>query len=352
MEKVLIVGANGYFGSELIKFLKDKNIYCEGTDINYFKDCDIFKTKKFKIKELCASKLTESYLKKFTSIIGFAGYSNNPVFKKEEKNFHKKEFRYLKRIAKTCKKYSIKFIFPSSCSLYGASKTKKLINEKGALNPITHYSKNKKEVEKYLIRISNNKFRPIIMRFSTLYGLSQKMRFDIVINMFCGCAVSTKKIELNSDGKVYRPFIEISDACNAIYKVIKNNKKFDNQIFNIGSNEDNIKILSVAKMIKNKVKNSKIIFLKKEKKLVSDNIIKKGKDKRNYKVNFSSFKRTFSYKTKYNLDKGISKLIKDLKKIKLNEQTFNSTKFYRLQYLENLYNKKFINKKMEFLIKN
>ena len=168
---------------------------------------------------------------------------------------------YLKRIAKICKRYSIKFIFPSSCSLYGASKTKKLINEKGELNPITHYSKNKKEVEKYLIKISNDKFRPIIMRFSTLYGLSQKMRFDIVINMFCGSAISTKKkIELNSDGKVYRPFIEISDACNAVYKVIKSNKKFNNQIFNIGSNVDNFKILNVAKMIKNKVKNSRIIF--------------------------------------------------------------------------------------------
>ena len=93
------------------------------------------------------------------------------------------------------------------------------------------------------------------MRFSTLYGLSQKMRFDIVINMFCGSAISTKKIELNSDGKVYRPFIEISDACNAVYKVIKSNKKFNNQIFIIGSNVDNFKILNVAKMIKNKVKN-------------------------------------------------------------------------------------------------
>lgn len=350
MEKVLIVGSNGYFGSELIKFLKTKNIYCEGTDINYFKNCNIFKTKKIIIRETCASKLSEDYLKKFTSIIGFAGYSNNPVFKKEEKNFHKKELIYLKRIAKICKRYSIKFIFPSSCSLYGASKTKKLINEKGELNPITHYSKNKKEVEKYLIKISNDKFRPIIMRFSTLYGLSQKMRFDIVINMFCGSAISTKKIELNSDGKVYRPFIEISDACNAVYKVIKSNKKFNNQIFNIGSNVDNFKILNVAKMIKNKVKNSRIIFLKKEKKLVSDNIIKRGKDKRDYKVNFSSFEKTFSYKTKYNLDKGISKLIRDLKKIKLNKKTFNSTKFYRLQYLEDLYNKKIIDRKMKFLI--
>ena len=112
------------------------------------------------------------------------------LYLKKEKNFHDKEFKYLKKIAKISKKNSINFIFPSSCSLYGASKSKKLINEN---DPITHYSKNKLKVEKFLLNISNNKFKPIILRFSTLYGLSQKMRFDIVINMFCGSAITSKK---------------------------------------------------------------------------------------------------------------------------------------------------------------
>ena len=351
MEKILIIGANGYFGSTLLKFLNYKKVYCEGVDINYFKKCNIFKKKNEKVLNICASRLTESYLKKFTTIIGFAGYSNNPVFKKEKKNFHDKEYKYLKKIAKISKKNSINFIFPSSCSLYGASKSKKLINENGKLNPITHYSKNKRKVEKFLLNISNNKFKPIILRFSTLYGLSQKMRFDIVINMFCGSVISSKKIELNSDGKAYRPFLEITDACNAIYKVIKNKKKLRNQVFNVGSNSDNFKILDVAKIIQKKVKYSKIHFLQKEKRLISDNVIKRGKDKRNYKVNFNRFKTTFSYKANFNLDKGITKLVNDLKKINLNTKNFNSIKFYRLQYLEFLYKNRIIDKNMEFIKK-
>ncbi len=177
------------------------------------------------------------------------------------------------------------------------------------------------------------------------------MRFDIVINMFCGSAITSKKIELNSDGKVYRPFLEITDACNAIYKVIKNKKKIRNQVFNVGSNSDNFKILDVAKIIQKKVKYSKINFLQKEKKLVSDNIIKRGKDKRNYKVNFKRFKTTFSYKAKFNLDKGITKLLGDLKKINLNTKNFNSIKFYRLQYLEFLYKSRILDKNMEFIKK-
>ena len=122
-------------------------------------------------------------------------------------------------------------------------------------------------------------------------------------------------------------------------------------MFNVGSNSDNFKILDVAKIIQKKVKYSKIHFLQKEKKLVSDNVIKKGKDKRNYKVNFNRFKTTFSYKANFNLDKGITKLLNDLKKIKLNTKNFNSIKFYRLQYLEFLFKSRILDKNMEFIKK-
>jgi len=162
---------------------------------------------------------------------------------------------------------NIKYIFASSGSLYGASSTNKICNEKSKLNPITHYSKNKRKIEKFLIKISNKKFKPIILRFATLYGLSQKMRFDIVINMFCGSALSLKKIELNSDGKVNRPFLEITDACKAIYKVIKNKDIYNQQIFNVGSNTDNYKIINIAKIIQKKISNLKIVFLKKKRNL-------------------------------------------------------------------------------------
>ena len=223
----------------------------------------IYLKKNYKTLKLCSSLLDEEYLKNFDTIIPLAGYSNNPIFKKKEKEFHRKEFDYLTKIAKICKKNKINYIFPSSCSLYGKSDIGKKLDENSKINPITHYSLNKRNVEKFLIKISDKNFKPTILRFSTLYGLSQKMRFDIVINMFCGSAVAQNRIELNSDGKVFRPFIEISDACKAIYKVIKKNKNFKGQIFNVGSNSDNYRILDIAKIVKKNFKNTKIIFLKK-----------------------------------------------------------------------------------------
>ncbi len=348
MKKILLVGAAGYFGSKLQECLINEKINFEITDINYFKNCTIAKKKEKKISSKCASKLSENYLKNFSTIIGFAGYSNNPTFKKNEKKFHDKEYKYLTRIAKICKKNSINFIFPSSCSVYGASEKKTYLKENEKTNPITHYSKNKIKIEKYLLKISNNGYRPIIMRFATLYGLSNKMRFDLVINMFCGSAITTKKIELNSDGKVNRPFIEISDACNAIYKVIKNKKKVKHQIYNVGSKIDNFQIMDIAKLIQKKIKNSKIIFLKKEKKLVSDNLIKNGKDKRNYKVDFERFSKTFKFKPKYRVEEGIDKLVSDLKKLELTKKKFYSVKYYRLQYLQELYKKNKIDKYLNY----
>ena len=349
MDKILLVGAAGYFGSKLQEYLIKKGINFEVADINYFEKCIIFKKNREKILNRCASKLNEDYLKEFNIIIGFAGYSNNPIFKKSEKKYHNKEYKYLTRIAKICKKYSINFIFPSSCSVYGASKKKTFLKESEIPNPITHYSKNKIKIEKYLLKISNNNFKPIIMRFATIYGLSRKMRFDLVINMFCGSAITTKKIELNSNGKVNRPFLEISDACSAIYKVLKNKKKIKGQIYNIGSNKDNFQIIDVARMVQKRVKNSKIIFLKSEKKFVSDNLIKNGKDKRNYKINFEKFSKTFNFKTKYKLQNGIKKLVSDLKRLKLNKKKFYSVKFYRLQYLQELYKKNKVDKNLNFI---
>ena len=339
MDNVLIIGGNGYFGSVLADYLRENNIKCDVSDINYFKKCNLFKKKENKIHQSCASKLKDKYLKDYNIIIALAGYSNNPIFKKNEKIFHDKEYKYLTNIAKISKKMNIKYIFASSCSLYGASSTNKTCNEKSKLNPITHYSKNKRKIEKFLIKISNKKFKPIILRFATLYGLSQKMRFDIVINMFCGSALSLKKIELNSDGKVNRPFLEILDACKAIYKVIKNNDIYNQQIFNVGSNTDNYKIINIAKIIQKKIPNLKIVFLKKKKKLISDDIIKNNKDKRNYKVNFDKFSKIFKFKPNYTIEKGINKLILDLKKLKIDKKTFNSVKFYRLQYLQKNYEK-------------
>ena len=108
----------------------------------------------------------------------------------------------------------MKFIWPSSCSVYGKT-FEKSVNEKSKINPLTYYSKNKIKIEKFLKKISNKGFRPIILRLSTIFGFSNALRLDLVTNMMMMMAIEKKKIILNSDGKALRPHVSL----NAIKKL-------------------------------------------------------------------------------------------------------------------------------------
>ena len=210
------------------------------------------------------------------------------------------------------------------------------------MSPLTEYSKNKIEIEKKLHKITNKDFKPIILRLATVYGISPRIRFDVVINMLCGMIVSSNQIKLNSNGLAWRPHVNILDVIKVIVKffdyTIKTNQK---NIFNIGSNDNNYRIIDVAKIIKKIKPSSKIIFLHREAKkskdnLISDKKIQDGVDKRSYKVSFKRINSLFKDFKFINLDKGIKILIKELIKYKLNNKKFSSVNFYRLQKLDQI----------------
>lgn len=131
----------------------------------------------------------------------------------------------------------------------------------------------------------------------------------------------------------------------------KNDKK--TLILNVGRNDNNLKIIDIAKIIRNLIKDSKIIFLDKKKlnksNLILDRKIQDGKDNRTYKVSFNKINRKFvNYNCRYTVLKGIKKMIKELKKYKLNKKIFYNKKFYRLQYLEYLYKKNLIDNSLKW----
>ena len=343
-KKILIIGNNGYLGSYLSLYLNKKNYFCRGIDINYFLNCKLYKEKNLITKKKNASKIKEIDIKKFDVVIMLAAFSNDPFRKLKPSKFYNPSEKYTLKIAKFCKKYKIKFIFPSSCSVYGYGN--KIFNENSKLNPLTYYSKNKVSIEKKLLKIGNKNFKPIILRLATVFGVSSRMRFDIVLNMFCGMAISQKKIFLNSNGLSWRPNIHIIDVCKSIKYFIENDHiKHKNLIFNFEINENNKKVLDLANKVKNKIKKCKIHFLNKSgNSIFLDKKIQDGVDKRSYIVSFNKIKKlTPPLKLDYTLEKGIKKTIKDLKKIKLDKKKFTSIKFYRLQMYKKLFKNKSFN---------
>lgn len=294
-------------------------------------------------------------MKGFDVCIQLAAISNDPVGNLDEAAMYAPTREYALKIAKFCRDLGIQFIFPSSCSVYGAANGKQLLTEEGTTNPQTGYSLNKLEIEQGLSKLSDSSFSPIALRFGTVFGMSPRIRFDLVINMLCGMSLASSKIILNSDGQAWRPHLYIEDACEAIRCSIENGSNFKGlQIFNVGRDDNNLKIIDVAKLIKSLNPESELSFIASESKkeeisLISDRKIQDGNDTRTYKVSFEKVhKELEGFKCNWNVKDGVKKLLDDLRNIELNESTFFSNEFYRLQKIENLYEKGKIDKNLNW----
>jgi len=336
-KKVLILGSEGYIGSELCNYLKkDKNIILTKIDNKLYFNNSIKQNNNFINKDLRF--LSNEYISKFDVIIMLAGLSNNPIDNLFPEKAYNVVYKYTQRIALLCKKYKIKFIWPSSCSVYGNSLSKS-VNENSTTNPLTYYSKNKIKIENFLKKISDKKFHPIILRISTVFGFSNSLRLDTVTNMLMMMAIENKEIILNSDGSALRPLVSLNGVVKAFYYAIFfKSKKME--IINVGTNSNNFSILKLAKKIsklnKNiKIKiNSKNIFFK-------DSLVNK-KDSRSYKVNFNKIKKKFP-KFSDNVNHELKNLQNKLKKYK-EKKILKNRKFYRLKQISFYLRRKRISK--------
>jgi len=230
-----------------------------------------------------------------------------------------------------------------------------MLNENSQTNPQTPYSLNKIEIENDLKQMSDNDFHPTMLRLATVFGISPRIRFDIVINMLVGMAFTTKKIILNSDGMSWRPNVHISDVCNAFRSAIENEKMNEPLVLNIGSNRSNFRIIDLANLIKNNIEGCTINFLKSnpeldKSELIRDRKINDGVDKRTYKVDFTKVEVDYKqFKCKISVEDGIKNIVEYFKKINLTENQFKNKKFYRLQKLEELYEGKKINDELKWI---
>jgi len=345
MKKVLVTGSLGYIGSVLVPYLSERNFECIGYDTGFFKDCYLYPPAEQKTVLKDARDFHRDDLKGGVAVVHLAAMSNDPLMSLPAETFYDPVRRYSLDIASMCKALGVKFIFASSCSVYGKA-GEGMLTENSEANPQTPYSLNKLQIENSLREISDSNFSPIILRFATAFGLSPRMRFDIVINMLAGMAFTTGKIILNSDGKAWRPFIHVKDMCQAIRHAIDYENTLGSPlILNAGDDRDNHRIIDVAETVKNEVPGCEIVFMQNIKEssppedleLVRDRKVQDGADTRTYKVSFEKIKKALKgFRCDWPAQKGIQEMIDGFKNIKLTEEQFNSINFYRLQRMEHL----------------
>jgi len=352
MKKILVTGSLGYIGSVLVPYLNENNFDCVGCDTGFFRDCMLYQPKEQRTIFKDVRYITKDDLKGINTVIHLAGISNDPFGNLSAEKVYNPTRVYTIKLAKICKEMGVRFIFASSCSVYGKGHTE-LLTEDSKTYPQTPYSLNKLHIEKDLEKITDKNFSPIILRFATVFGPSPRMRFDLFINMFIGMIITTNKIILNSNGNAWRPNIYILDLLKAIRYAVEYEFLDANPIIlNVGDSSNNYRIIDIAEMITKMIQGSKIKFLFKEKditssteqnELIRDKKIQDGVDKRTYQVSFERVKTVFKgFKCDWTVEKGTESMIKIFKNLNLTEKQFKSINFYRLQKYEYLSKKNYI----------
>jgi nucleoside-diphosphate-sugar epimerase len=203
--------------------------------------------------------------------------------------------------------YGIKrFIYASSCSVYGA--TEQVVDEKSDLNPVSLYARAKVGCERALAELGED-FNPVILRLSTVFGLSYRPRFDLVVNLLTGQAVSGSDITIFG-GTQYRPFVHVTDVARAILRCLEAPLHLvKGQTFNVGSDTQNHSLRDVGKMIYGLVPESKRVRYD------------PGEDRRNYRVSFAKIRDQLGFECKVGLERGIRGLAQALRSGEIGDYT-------------------------------
>ncbi len=249
MKRILVTGSSGYLGSVLTQALADSGYDVIGYDAGFFKDSLLYSLPATKTIFRDARDIAQEDLRGVDVVVHLAGISNDPMGKLDAARVYDPTRYYSLKIAEMCKKLGVRFVFASSCSIYGIGGDERL-SESSRTNPQTFYSLNKQQIEEDLRSISDQNFSPIALRLATVFGLSPRIRFDVVINMLTGMAVADGVIVLNSDGKAWRPNLHIKDVCRSVMRAIElDYQGGDLLVLNVGSDANNLQIIDVASII-------------------------------------------------------------------------------------------------------
>lgn len=325
-KNVLIIGGAGYLGSVLSRLLLRHKCNVRVLDNLTYGHSGIealFSDKNFQlIKGDCRNigDLVDA-IKNVDAVIHLAAIVGDPACSLDPEETIEINYLATKAIAETCKFNQInKFLFASSCSVYGASLTPQdRLGENAPVNPVSLYAQTKLRSEEGLLSIRDDNFMPTIFRFATLYGVSPRMRFDLVINTLTSKAVIDKKITIFG-GKQFRPFINVADAAGACLQwLVSPIMAGGGEIFNVGANNQNYQIKDIGMIIKTVLPKTKI------------EIQKNADDIRDYNISFNKIRKILNFKAK----KTIKTSVREIKNFILKENIYNinNTKYSNYRFL-------------------
>jgi nucleoside-diphosphate-sugar epimerase len=327
--KVLVTGTDGYIGTILAPYLMDRGHDVTGVDTGFHRIGWLYNGVKATPKSITKDirNLTEDDLRGYEAIIHLAELSNDPVGQLAPNITFDINHKGTINLAQKAKKVGVKrFVYFSSCSVYGASATE-ASDENGKTNPLTAYAECKLLVERDMKPLAEPaRFIPTFLRNATAYGASPRQRFDLVVNNLCGHAWCSKLIKMDSDGTPWRPFVHILDISQAAACTLEAPEKVVfNETFNVGNNESNYQVKDIARIVAETFPGCEL------------QLGTRGDDKRDYRVNFDKINSKLpGFKCKWNVKKGSEQLLRIFQQIQMPKDLFESPAHTRLKRIKQL----------------
>lgn len=341
MARVLVTGSLGYIGSVLTPFLEEAGHQVRGIDTGFFAGGLLYAPSSVDVRMDDVRDLRPDDLDDVDAVVHLAGISNDPIGALDVARVYDPTRVYSRDIAAWCKARGVKFIFASSCSIYGLG-SPDLMTEDSTPTPQTGYSVNKLQIEQDLQDLSDASFSPIALRFATIFGRSPRLRFDVVVNMLTGMAVADGRVVLNSNGQAWRPNLHILDACEAIRRAIELDYRDGRLlVLNVGDEAANLRVLDLARIVQ-QATGADLKFLADNPELDADGLIRdrkvSGADTRTYRVSFERIRSAMpGFRCAWSVERGVADMVELFRALPLDAARFRQRECYRLQQLEHLH---------------
>ncbi len=327
--RILVAGDRGYIGAVLAPFLRAAGHEVEGLDLGLYEGCDLGPgPEDIGMRPLCDIRDVEpAQLAGYDAVACLAALSNDPLGHLNPAATHSVNLDGTLWLARAAKQAGVeRFLFASSCSLYGAAGSRG-VAEDADLFPVTPYGETKVVAERELSRLADDTFSPTYLRNATAYGASPRLRLDIVVNNLTAVAMTTGQVRLESDGSPWRPLVHIEDISRAFLAALEAPRELvHDEAFNVGRSEDNVQVRDIAEMVRDVVPGSNVSF--------ADGA---GPDLRNYRVDFSKLAETFpDLCLGWNVRQGIDELVGAYAKHAMTYDDFSSSRFVRLRRIREL----------------
>jgi nucleoside-diphosphate-sugar epimerase len=327
--KVLVTGHLGYIGTVMVPRLLQRGHEVVGLDSDLFRECSFDETKIHAIPQLLKDvrDISIDDLRGFDAVIHLANLSNDPLGNLNPNLTFDINHLGSVQLASFARKAGVqRFLFSSSCSLYGAA-GQDAVTEDAPFNPVTPYGKAKVLAERDISLLANDSFSPTFLRNATAYGVSPRFRFDLVLNNLTAWAVATGKVMLKSDGSPWRPIVHIEDITNAFIAALEAPREIvHNEAFNVGSSAENYQIREIAEIVGETVPGCDVAFAEGA-----------SPDKRSYRVSFDKIAETLpAFEPKWTAKKGVEEVFSVLRDSSISVDEFEGPRYRRIKSIQNL----------------